>query len=489
MNECIFFGVFSLVRAFMEFKQSFVTVFLIILLASASGKQKQFVVPHAINALIHEHFENSRSLQGDIQIICISDGTKTNSDLTEQILRIKNSFVTLTIDGAELRYVETNNAEFQFESSTILFFDTIATFKACATRIDWMTNERRQIYHHLVYVPGLTTSDIIEHFPDGFAIDHVNFLMHETDNSIELVASFMFTPQACRQIQLKTINRFDLADVKWENSTFYPGKHKNYHGCKLYISNEKYSFQGKEIGELMELVFVSQLNATLVLKPKVDLFQCKKCDLTRQEFYSQSSIQFDYFITSNPIMYSNYIVAISPGVPYTDLERMFLMFDFELWIAITVTFAIALFTTLMLRFVSRKVRNFIVGRYVQNPTMNLLSIFLTGSQARVPGRNFARFLFTLFVIWSLIIRTCHQSMLFQLMQADLRKPTIKTIDELFKADIKFYSTVKNYVDDEYFEEQLDLPTTRLAWLSTESFSNKNISDQQVESNKDFGRCC
>lgn len=37
-----------------------------------------------------------------------------------------------------------------------------------------------------------------------------------------------------------------------------------------------------------------------------------------------------------------------------------------------------------------------------------------------------------FVIWSLIIRTCYQSMLFQYLQADLRQSEVKTIDELIE---------------------------------------------------------
>ena len=71
-----------------------------------------------------------------------------------------------------------------------------------------------------------------------------------------------------------------------------------------------------------------------------------------------------YYIVSDPIFFVNNLFIISPGESYTDLERMFLMFDLELWIAISVTFVIAFTATLALHFVSKKIRNFIVGRYV-----------------------------------------------------------------------------------------------------------------------------
>ena len=94
--------------------------------------------------------------------------------------------------------------------------------------------------------------------------------------------------------------------------------------------------------------------------------------------------------------------------------------------------------------------------------MNLLSIFLTGAQVKTPGRNFARFLLILFIFWSLIIRTCHQSMLFELMQADLRRPTIKTLDELFQSHLSYYDVEHSFMFDEYFWEQMNKSSTRLA---------------------------
>ena len=84
-----------------------------------------------------------------------------------------------------------------------------------------MSNERHR-NQHLVYVPGLTTSDIIQTFDDAFEMDRVNFLMNETDNSIDLVTGYMFSPQACKKVQLKTINRFDFQTLEWGNSIFLP---------------------------------------------------------------------------------------------------------------------------------------------------------------------------------------------------------------------------------------------------------------------------
>lgn len=41
------------------------------------------------------------------------------------------------------------------------------------------------------------------------------------------------------------------------------------------------------------------------------------------------------------------------------------------------------------------------------------------------------------------MRTCYQSQLYKYLQADIRKPRIKTIDELFDHDFTFYDVDHN----------------------------------------------
>ena len=454
----------------MKLKRSFVIVLLTALLSLASGEKKDSVVPYAINAIIKQHYVNLETFPGRVDISFIGDNNFEFSELLDKLLKIKsaNTKVTVSITELDKSFFKPDKF-FELGDSGIVFFDSVERFVASASSICWVSDERHR-NQHLVYVPGLRTSDIIKTFVDGFEIDSVNFLMHETDNTIELVSSFMFTPQACKELQLRTINRFDLQTLEWENSIFYPNKYESFHGCEFTIPQESDdSIFEKEIQELLEMIFVDQLNATL----KLSSCSSEECDVTHKETII-FAYSYDEGVVSNPILYINYFFAIAPGEPYTDLERMFMMFEFELWIAITVTFAIALFATLMLRFVSRKVRNFIVGRLVRNPTMNMLSTFLTGTQSRVPSRNFARFILILFIVWSLIIRTCHQSMLFELMQSDLRRPTLKTLDEFFKSDLTLYNPNDSYVLDLFFKDQLALPTTRLVQYLVEFSFYSNL---------------
>jgi len=59
------------------------------------------------------------------------------------------------------------------------------------------------------------------------------------------------------------------------------------------------------------------------------------------------------------------------------------------------------------------------------PALNVLSVFFGLGQMILPGRNFARFLLMLFIIWSLIVTTGYQSVMFEHLQTDNRKPPIQ----------------------------------------------------------------
>ena len=456
----------------MEVKFYFLSALLIFLLTVTSGKNHNSVVFHAINAVINEHFAHPKiSHPGYIDIVCFGNETKEFSALMSNLVKTKSLNVRIKVrrDNITDAKFSTENGwyedqhgqrfdkKFLLNESSIVFFDSVEKFKADARKVKWVHEDQRG--QHLVHVTGLKTLDILQTLHDGFAIDKVNFLMNETKKSIDLVTGFMFTRKNCRVNKLRRVNRFDADSKKWENGIFYPKKYENFYGCELSIS-KSVEFWDDENGALMKLIFENKLNANLV-EVNVSIFDYEDIDLTRE----QTIITEKYGIistVSDAHKYDIITFAVSPGEPYTDLERMFMMFAFEVWIATAITLLIGLLTTLILNFIPDTVRKFVIGRDVRNPTMNLISIFLTGGQVQVPGRNFARFLLILFIIWSLIIRTCHQSKLYELLQADLRRPPVKTIDDLFESPLTLHDHLSvERMGGKDFEERLEKPTRRL----------------------------
>lgn len=325
---------------------------------------------------------------------------------------------------------------------SLVIFDSPMTAKEMSGNIQWQSN-KRQRYHHFVHILNGNLSDIEENFRDGFSIDNVHFLVRSTENSIDLLSAFMFSPEACRQNQFVVINQFETKSTRWRNSNFRPLKYKNFHNCSLIVSIAP-SYKPVETRIIKTMARLSNFR----IEPRQTGFKyqftnCSDCDLIE----ASSNYNGDRgFVTSSIHTIDKIVFVTPPGDLYMPLEKMFFMFQDDVWIAITATLLITLATIQCINFCGTKCRDFVYGRNIDTPTLNLISIFLNGGQNKVPRRNFARFMLMLFVIWSLVIRTCYQSELFKYLQADIRHPAPATIDDLIKMNFTYYSFNLHQVD-------------------------------------------
>lgn len=219
--------------------------------------------------------------------------------------------------------------------------------------------------------------------------------------------------------------------MKWTHSDFYPNKYRNLHGCPLVVAVNSF-------GRYIYVRNVIQCLSTV-----------RNFTISRKKYkYNKDNnvpFHFDFVelfisillgqvnaasVPSVPLIFTTAYFMIPPGEPYSQLEKMFMMFDYEVWIAIFVTFMVALVSIQIVNRMAQSARSLVYGSNITSPTLNLMATFLVGGQNQMPRSSFARFLLMLFMIFSLIIRTCHQSTLFKFLQADLRKPMISSYQEL-----------------------------------------------------------
>lgn len=329
--------------------------------------------------------------------------------------------------------------------SSLILFDSPQVFKDFSKNIEWISNKRMR-FKHLVYSPNLRDRDIVENIKNGLDIDQVGFLMNETETSIDLVTSFMFTPDKCRQNQLVMINRFDINTMTWESSNFYPSKYQTFHKCPLTIGIHDETEKGYRY-HLAYPTMKVYIELSKFFNFKIDfkfvnLKKFLKAHMNNEFdfFFMDGSFDGDNdFITSVPFIVERGALTVPAGESYSALEKMFMPFQFEVWIAIVATLLTGFITIWIINLLSIKIRAFVYGLNIRTPTLNLMSIFLNGAQHRLPGRNFARFLLMMFIIWSLIIRTCYQSELFKYLQTDSRKPRIKSFDEMIEKNFTWYT--------------------------------------------------
>src|SRR5690349_25032442 len=114
-------------------------------------------------------------------------------------------------------------------------------------------------------------------------------------------------------------------------------------------------------------------------------------------------------------------------------------FDFFTWALIASTFLASFLAILILYFVKRSIRDFVIGSNVMAPSLNVVQIFFGISQIVVPRTNFARYLTMLFILFCLIIRTAWQGKMYEFMQKDVAKPEPETVEEMIEQGFTFYT--------------------------------------------------
>lgn len=145
------------------------------------------------------------------------------------------------------------------------------------------------------------------------------------------------------------------------------------------------------------------------------------------------------FMTSSEFYYSvPFILIVPPGTPFSSFEKLFRPFQLAVWILLLVVFSAAVCVVTVVKFQSSPhIRSFVFGT-TNSPYLNILNVFLGGSLAPLPKRNFARTLLMIFILFSIVKRTLYQGALFQFLQADDRNKEVQTIDELVERNFKVH---------------------------------------------------
>lgn len=129
---------------------------------------------------------------------------------------------------------------------------------------------------------------------------------------------------------------------------------------------------------------------------------------------------------------------IPPGEPYTPFEKLFLPFDSDTWFWLTVFIMGGIVVICVTKLAPRSVQNFVFGRRVQTPILNLFQTVFGLGQMVLPGRNFARYILTMFILLCLVMRTAYQGKMFEFIQKEMRKPVVQTIREMIDDNFTIY---------------------------------------------------
>lgn len=276
------------------------------------------------------------------------------------------------------------------------------------------------------------------------------FIVEEND-AIKLMTFVWFTDEKCNEAQLTEVNSFDKVSRTWKNDFFAVEKFKDFKGCSVTLGAfwdyPALSFLATENGYLyfgqnakMMVGLANALNFSLNINP----FHRRYGENIPVDYlvHLQSMNNFEAFrgnsFFTTPYAYLNDYVAVPVGEDLNGYEKLLLPFDFETWMCILATFVAAFSIAFVVAFSSTKIRNFVFGKNITTPKMNIVAIFFGISQITMPGKNFSRFLNMLFILYCLIIRTAYQGKMFEFLQQNITKDSIQSIEEIIDKNITLY---------------------------------------------------
>jgi hypothetical protein len=296
-------------------------------------------------------------------------------------------------------------------------------------------------------------------------------VMFEDENGEVLVQTFLpFNAQNCNDTTPILINKFK--DGKFINGTdnFFPQKMKNLHNCPvrvaIAIDNQPYIIQrtsmngshdltGRDIHVLKSLskslnfridyTYIGEEgyfypNGTSIgpLKTLLD----GDADISISNWWLKES-RLKFFDTTIPYAADQLVFVVPPGKELSALEKLVYPFKLLTWVAILFCFLIGFVIIFIIKRQTRNMQDFVFGTGVKHPYLNLFEVFLGVSQKKLPGRNFARFLLMMFLMYSLVIRTVYQASFYQLLKSNKQHMEVQTVDEIIEKEFKFYVYLGN----------------------------------------------
>lgn len=361
----------------------------------------------ALSEYIKNHFVE-KSIKFDF--ITDFDDDVPFDELLKEVKEL-DSYTIIKIDGARIDV-------FKLERSAIFVFKSYANYQRLEDKLNFDLDEPLQV-EVLIYSPGLSLNAIEKKLPtDLYQIR--SFLIDEAEY-IDLKALVLFTPSKCSSQQLVTINKFSKDSLKWETSKFFETVIYDFFDCSkvfgvrqtvypasfyFYIRG-KYYFKGFLV--TMTISMQENLKYNPIFSPYDDSLRKYMIPSHKPHvlmFYTVIDIRNFMSIAFTPLFIESHIgLVVPPGEAYTDFEKLFLPFENEVWIYFCVTFFLAFFVTLIVKYATRtSIQLLIFGENIKSPALNILVAFMGGGQMVLPAKSFPRFLLMAFILFSLIMR-------------------------------------------------------------------------------------
>lgn len=131
--------------------------------------------------------------------------------------------------------------------------------------------------------------------------------------------------------------------------------------------------------------------------------------------------------------------VVPPGIHFTAFEKLLQPFESLVWFLILLAFSLGISSIILLNTkTSLKIQNFVYGTGVRQPMSNMMMVIFGITQPKLPRRNFARFILSMFLIFCLVQRSIYQGSLYIFLQSDGRHRIVSSVSEIVENDFQIH---------------------------------------------------
>jgi hypothetical protein len=215
-----------------------------------------------------------------------------------------------------------------------------------------------------------------------------------SEKSLKLLTFVTFQQPKCREWNAINLNQYLEKKRKWKSHEFFSKKFNDFNGCELVIevadpqvpcyafdydvkTDIWYNVWG--YGHKMTKVISKSLNFTFHYNP-FDLLlnltynaSLEHSDLYLRALSTRRKLMFhEDSLISRPFSVVEELVLLSRPEIYTPFKKLFLPFDWDVWIWLIITMAVAIITIYIIKFTTKKIQNFVFGNGISSPVLNFV---------------------------------------------------------------------------------------------------------------------
>lgn len=407
-----------------------------------------------------------KTFSQEIKTLNIISATKTHdyeSDFVRQVLLNYKGEFTVRLDN----YKRITNIKNWKKKYNVILLESIEMFRIFDKSI------KREVFNFKgFYIFTLIAEEKIDQIQEIFDtlwkknIYNI-YVIYTIGDAIEVATFMPFGVSSCHNTAPRVVVRYQNGSIFKSSDSNSADKFKNLFNCPIIIStfddhfsvirtkakNGTYELSG------FDLDLVNELSKALNFKADIRFYDGpepwgyilangtstgslgeiinNRAQIAVGRYYLMEERRK---VADSSISYFSFpaVLVISPGRPLTDFEKLLRPFSGLVWISLMFTLLLAVLVIINIRSKFTQIRLLIIGRNVQNPSMNLINAVLGGTQKTLPNRNFARFILMLFIIFCLVMRSAYVGSLYKFLQSEDRKEPAATIQELIDQNYELH---------------------------------------------------